>query len=69
MCSAVTFYIVNEKKLDYTSFNELTSKPNLPKIQNFKVLKDFVEINTGENEESEIFIDTDKVLIALNINQ
>jgi hypothetical protein len=64
MGPAITYYIVNGEKLDYPSYNELTIKPSLPKIQNFKALKDFVEMNTGENEESEIVIDTDKSLIT-----
>ena len=67
MGQAITYYIVNGKKLSFPEFDSLTPKPELPKIQNFKSLKDFTEQNTSENNESAIIIDTDKGHILLEL--
>lgn len=67
MGTAIVYYIVKGQKLNHPEFEKLNPKPELPKIQNFKVLKDFVELNTNENAESAILIDTDKSQILLDI--
>lgn len=67
MGQAITYYIVNEKKISFPEFDSLTPKPELPQIKNFKSLKDFVEQNTSENKESAIIIDTDNGHILLEL--
>ena len=67
MGTAITYYIVEGRKLDFPSFELLISKPTLPNIGNFNSLKDFVEMNTNASEESEIIIDLDNGIIVLDI--